>query len=67
MPIYEFICKSNGCTENQFTPPNNYKIIELLVKFNEEPNCSVCQKKLEKLISASKGYVKGTETPTRVI
>lgn len=53
MPIYEFECKK--CNS----------ICELLVSINEKPQCKDCGLELNKLFSATHGYVKGTSNPCK--
>ena len=55
MPIYEFQCHKVGCPEFQG------KIIDLLVKVNDQPRCLSCKTKLLKVMNTPpKGYVRGT-------
>jgi predicted nucleic acid-binding Zn ribbon protein len=56
--LYEYICSNGKCSSND-------QIKEILISDGEEPVCPECSDVLVKLISASKGYVKGTSTPCR--
>ena len=61
LKIYEYECKKLDCSLCS-------KLIELFIHNGLEDlqRCEHCKKPLFKVLSATKGYVRGTETPCRV-
>lgn len=56
-PIYEYQCNKCNLTK------------ELLLGLHDDPDyevlCDSCKKPIKRIISASKGYVKGTDNPCK--
>ncbi len=58
--IFEYICNNENC-EKDLEP------VELLVDDSliDEQKCELCKSKLSRILSATKGYVWGTDNPVR--
>lgn len=57
MPIFDFVCKTPGCA-NQNIPR------ELMIKLDApNPVCETCSRATAKALCAPKGIVKGSNTP----
>ncbi len=59
--VYEYECHGMGC-------PEHFKVIEKLLESSrqEEPQlCSLCHRQLVRVMSATRGYVRGSENPVK--
>lgn len=58
--VYDYICNNENCKLD-------LQVIELLVsdEYLDAQKCELCKGKLRRVLSAVKGYVKGTENPVK--
>lgn len=58
--MFDYICNNEQCSLD-------LQPVELLVseEFQDDQLCEKCAGKLRRIMSATKGYVKGSDTPVR--
>jgi hypothetical protein len=59
MPFYEYICKSTLCM------PDAVSKEYLMSEGDSTPTCDICKATMAKLVSAPRGFVRGSNNPVK--